>query len=106
MKHSDFHYELLELQTSRTNSNTNANAFADENHASLDCVCTICSLLFSVRIGDATPLPWHKYKITKSKKELFSVILEYDFQWRTVKCDQPGIEIINQVLESGALRPF
>jgi len=33
MKHSDFHYELLELRTSRTNSNTNANAFANENHA-------------------------------------------------------------------------
>jgi len=30
MKRSDFHYEL---RTSRTNSNTNANAFANENHA-------------------------------------------------------------------------
>ena len=34
------------------------------------------------------------------------MILEYDFLWTTVKCDQPGTEIINQVLESGALRPF
>ena len=33
MKHSDFHYELLELRTSRTNSNTNASVFANKNHA-------------------------------------------------------------------------